>query len=78
MKIRWDQIVDRHCFGECPLAKFWIRFDREDEVIGLYVMWSDRKEKYVPQNKSQTLIRGIKRLAQEILDNEIKTQSLIQ
>ena len=78
MKIRWDQIIDRHCFGECPLAKFWVRFNREDEVIGLYVIWSDRKEKYAPQTASQTLIGGIKRLAQEILNNEIKVQTLIQ
>ena len=75
MMITWDPIIDRHCLGICEFGKLYIRFNREDEVIALYTMWD--KEKYVPQDKNQTFVGGIKRLAEKILEDQIKTKRFL-
>jgi hypothetical protein len=65
--IHWEPIKDRHVRGRSETCDIYIRVDREERVLGIYLMFGET-EKWVPRLPSEETLPGAKRWAAELLN----------
>ena len=43
MNITWKEIKDYHLQGYCELGKIFVRFNKKNQITGVYPMWLNIK-----------------------------------
>lgn len=72
--IVWGPVKDHHVKGRSAGGEWWVRLDRAGQVIAVYAMIGDTKEKWVPaepESLEQGKLRSQEMLAQWQLAEEL-------
>lgn len=70
--ISWGQMRDNHLMGMTPLGKVFIRLGRSGKVSGMYTIFDDGVEKFVPQNEEEEGLVLAKKVLFDIVKNKIE------
>ena len=76
--IRWATAKERYCIGHSPVGEFWIQLNREDLVLGIYLITESTKEKWVPAELLEASLDWAKLFAQEIADQTLFSNQLAE
>jgi hypothetical protein len=69
--IKWCPVVDRHVRGDSDYGVVWIRLNREDKVIALYLNHTGEKEKFLPLDEKEEQLDWMKLRAETILEGHL-------